>query len=132
MTCTERILSNEYVDLVVNFVLPPEYEYETASDYCRHEVTEDLQIFYVKRDILPQLRLSQVSYSFIPKCYGLMQQPVPGGINNLNTLSLSDAGILSVQRPPLNLTGKRVTIGFIDTGDCVIFMPADNYTMNWR
>lgn len=119
MTCTERILSNEYVDLVVNFVLPPEYEYEAASDYCRHEVTEDLQIFYVKRDILPQLRLSQASYSFIPKCYGLMQQPATGEINKLNTLSLSDAGILSVQRPPLNLTGKRVTIGFIDTGERV-------------
>lgn len=116
MTCRERILSNEYADLVVNFVLPPEYEYERPTDYCRHEITEDLQIFYVPRSALPQLRLTQSSYSFIPKCYGLVQTASQGGNADLNTLSLSDAGILSVQRPPLSLTGKRVTIGFIDTG----------------
>jgi hypothetical protein len=40
----------------------------------------------------------------------------------LNNLSMAESGILSVQRPPLNLTGERVTIGFIDTGERVIIM----------
>lgn len=116
MTCRERILSNQYADLVVNFILPPEYEYERPADYCRHEITDDLQIFYIERSLLPEFRSVQGAYSFIPRCYGLVQMTSQGGGVNLNTLSLSDAGILSVQRPPLNLTGKRVTIGFIDTG----------------
>lgn len=116
VTCRERILSNEYADLVVNFVLPPEYEYERPTDYCRHVITEDLQIFYINRSNLPELRLARSSYAFIPKCYGLVQMASQDGGVNLNTLSLSDAGVLSVQRPPLSLTGKRVTIGFIDTG----------------
>ena len=36
--------------------------------------------------------------------------------SSLNTLSLAESGILIVQGEPLNLTGKNVTIGFIDTG----------------
>ncbi len=116
MTCRERILSNEYADLVVNFVLPDEYEYERPVDYCNHIINEDLQLFYIKRSDLPDLRFSKASYSFIPKCYGLVQVDQQERGVDLNTLSLADVGILSVQRPPLNLTGKNVTIGFIDTG----------------
>lgn len=115
MTCRDRILSNEYADLVVNFVLPPEYEYDRPADACRHVINDDLQIYYIERSLLPSLRTAQSSYAFVPKCYGLVQV-APQGSASLNTLSLSDAGILSVQRPPLSLTGKRVTIGFIDTG----------------
>jgi subtilisin family serine protease len=37
-------------------------------------------------------------------------------VSVLNNLSMAESGILSVQRPPLSLTGERVTIGFIDTG----------------
>ena len=116
MTCRERILSNEYADLVVNFVLPDEYEYVRPVDYCKHVINEDLQLYYIKRSDLPDLRFSLASYSFIPKCYGLVQVEQQDRGVNLNTLSLADVGILSVQRPPLNLTGKNVTIGFIDTG----------------
>lgn len=116
MTCRDRILSNEYADLVVNFVLPPEYDYERPTDFCRHVIHEDLQIFYVNRGLTPELRNAQAAYAFVPKCYGLVQEEQQDRTVNLNTLSLADVGILSVQRPPLNLTGKNVTIGFIDTG----------------
>lgn len=116
MTCRERILSNEYADLIVNFVLPDEYEYERPADYCKHKMNEDLQIYYIRRSDLPDLRFSKASYSFIPKCYGLVQLEQENRRVGLNTLSLADVGILTVQRPPLNLTGKNVTIGFIDTG----------------
>lgn len=116
MTCRERILSNEYADIVVNFVLPSDYEYERPADACNHVINEDLQVFYIRRSDLPELRVAQSSYSFVPKCYGLVQVDQQDRSVNLNTLSLADVGILSVQRPPLNLTGKNVTIGFIDTG----------------
>lgn len=124
MTCKERILSNDYVDVIVNFVLPPEYE--RPVDYCYHAITEDMGIMYINRDIVPQARMTQATYSFIPKCYGLVDIERAGGRRDsdirmsqtasLNTLSMSESGILSVQGPPLNLTGKRVTVGFIDTG----------------
>ena len=113
MTCRDRILSNEYADLVVNFILPAEYEYDRPTDICRHVINEDLQVYYINRGLIPELRYASSSYSFVPKCYGLMQ--IQSGAN-LNTLSLSDAGILSAQRPPLELTGKNVVIAFIDTG----------------
>ena len=113
MTCRDRILSNEYADLVVNFILPEEYEYDRPTDTCHHVINEDLQVYYINRGLIPELRYASSSYSFVPKCYGLMQ--IQSG-TNLNTLSLSDAGILSAQRPPLELTGKNVVIAFIDTG----------------
>lgn len=116
MTCRERILSNDYADLVVNFILPEDYDYERPEDYCRHVIHEDLQLYFINRSLLPELRYAQESYAFVPKCYGLVQVAQQDRGVNLNTLSLADVGILSVQRPPLNLTGKNVTIAFIDTG----------------
>lgn len=113
MTCRDRILSNEYADLVVNFTLPEEYDYDRPTDSCYHVINEDLQIYYINRGLIPELRSTSLSYSFVPKCYGLMQTQAG---TNLNTLSLSDAGILSAQRPPLELTGKNVVIAFVDTG----------------
>lgn len=114
MTCRDRILSNEYADLVVNFVLPQEYGFGENLDSCRHIINDDLQVYYINRSLVPELRYARSSYSFVPKCYGLAQMPRADA--NLNTLSLSDAGILSVQRPPLELTGKNVVAAFVDTG----------------
>lgn len=122
MTCRERILSNEYTDIIVNFVLPDDYEYGGFDDYCRHVIHEDLQIYYINRAVVPEIRYAQSSYSFIPKCYGIVQEEQSVRNAQLDTLSLADAGILAVQKPPLNLTGKNVVIGFIDTGERVIIM----------
>jgi subtilisin family serine protease len=107
MTCKERILSDEYLDLVVNFPIPEYYNDKAGIDYCYHQVTEDIGIVYAKRSELPKARFTQATYSFYPKCYGLMAA-------DLGYLSAS--GILSVQDGALNLTGKGVTIGFVDTG----------------
>lgn len=126
MTCKERILSNEYVDLVVNFNLPPNYEYIHTEDYCYHSVTEDIGILYLNRGQMPQVQYMQAAYSFLPKCYGLVDiEPCDNikqseinmaQVSGLNTLYLSESGILSVQNPPLNLTGKGVITAFVDTG----------------
>lgn len=116
MTCKDRILSNEYTDIIVNFVLPEDHAYKMPEDHCRHIIHEDLQIYYINRALVPELRYAQSSYSFIPKCYGLVQAEHLDRSVSLDTLSLADVGILAVQKPPLNLTGKNVTIAFIDTG----------------
>ena len=114
-TCKERILSNDYSDILIDFVLPEEYISDLPGDFCFHKLDNDLGILYIQRNRIADADYAESGYSFLPKCYGLMQQ---NSINssNLNTLSLSDAGILSVQNPPLSLTGKKVTIGFIGTG----------------
>lgn len=117
MTCREKILSNEYADIIVDFRLPQDSEYRFGEDSCYHEVEGELGILYAKRSELPPINLSSMSYSFIPKCYGLMQlETAFGGNEDFDTASLIDAGILQVQGQPLELTGRGVTIGFIDTG----------------
>ena len=117
MTCQEMILSNDYADIIVDFKITEQRPYETPTDICYHNVEGDLGIVYAKRSELPPITLSSLSYSFLPKCYGLMQMDeVTGGVQEFDTTSLIEAGILQSQGQPLELTGRRVTIGFIDTG----------------
>lgn len=121
MTCRERILSNDYADILGDVILSGDYVYDLPFDYCFHQITQDLGVLYIDRSVNENFRMGQRAYSLTPKCYGLMEY---GGKRmltaaqdrNLNTLSLAESGILAVQGQPLNLTGKNVTIGFIDTG----------------
>lgn len=115
MTCKERILSNDYADTLVYILLPEEYNYDLPIDYCYHHLANEWGILYVDRGSIQYNRAGQIAYSNLPKCYGLMECKAAQD-RNLNTLSLAASGILSVQGEPLNLTGKNVTIGFIDTG----------------
>lgn len=108
MTCKEKILSNEYADLITDYTLPFELIREDL-DYCRTPIENQYNIFYVsRRQILP-ISVSEYVYQQIPKLYGLMQEP-------FDPNSLNSSGITSVQRAPLNLTGRGVILGFIDTG----------------
>ncbi len=115
MTCGERILSNDYADILVDYELPEEYGYAPDTDYCYHSLGNGQGILYIERtDRLSSERLARL-YSHIPKCYGLMECRAAQAAG-LNTFGLSESGILRVQNEPLNLKGENVTIGFIDTG----------------
>lgn len=118
MTCKERILSNDYADIILDFILPERFAYEIPADSCYHNVLGDLRIVYLKREEISPISVSNASYYFVPRCYGLTQTELNGigGTQAYNSIALSEAGILSVQGQPLNLTGRNVTIGFIDTG----------------
>lgn len=121
MTCKERILSNDYADILGDVILTGDYEPELPFDYCFHQITQDLGVLYIERSVNENFRMGQRAYSLTPKCYGLMEygkETVLGAAQNrnLNTLGMAASGILAVQGEPLNLTGKNVTIGFIDTG----------------
>lgn len=107
MTCKERILSNDYLDLITDYRLPEEYNYDLPIDYCYHQVEGELGILYVEREGSDRIGFVSDNYLYIPKCFGLMQE---------NEIPLLESGITSVQNPPLALTGKDVVIGFIDTG----------------
>ena len=96
MTCKERILSNDYADTLVYILLPEEYNYDLPIDYCYHHLANEWGILYVDRANALYNREGQVAYSVLPKCYGLMEcRAAQNG--NLNTLSLAESGILSVQ-----------------------------------
>lgn len=116
MTCKERILSNDYADIITDFVIPERFNYQIPVDNCIHQVMGDLRILYIKKDAIPRISISDASYYFIPRCYGLTQLEGMGGSREYNSIALMEAGILATQGQPLNLTGINVTIGFIDTG----------------
>ncbi len=116
MDCKTRILSNDYADLIVDFDLEEENLENTAGDFCFYQVEDNLRIFYVKRDELPDLSVSDYRYLYLPACYGLMQigETIDGV--GFNTSALEATGILNVQRPPLELTGLGCILAIIDTG----------------
>lgn len=119
MDCRERILSNDYADILVDFTLPQELNYEMPGDFCYHRIIGNLGVAYVERSGLPRIDVSTMNFNFLPKAYGLMEESSnnPGAIrNDFDTVSLLSSGILQMQGQPLYLTGRDVTIAVIGTG----------------
>ncbi|MCM1038900.1 MAG: S8 family peptidase [Roseburia sp.] len=108
MTCKERILSNDYADLIIDYVLPEEALARQEVDYCFRAIDEEFGIAYVNRDEIPPLSVGVYTYSSIPNLYGLMQ--------TFQAENLVEMGNLRMQSPPLSLQGRGVIIGFVDTG----------------
>lgn len=112
--CRERILSNNYLDILVDFDITPEILFQGSvenPDYCEQRLSENLKILHVAASAVPSQNSIGLGYQYIPKCYGLLQDT---GIPDLT--ALSEAGILTVSGPPLSLTGRNVIMGIIDTG----------------
>ena len=106
---SEAITSEDYIDYITDYRITEEEMGEGVLDYCFLQVNEQYRVNYVNRSQLPGVRVSDYYYYSIPKLYGLVQ-------NEFNTLNLTDTAIYQVQKPPLNLTGRGVLIGFVDTG----------------
>lgn len=111
MECTNSnaIISNDYLDYITDYIVEDDRLNGQILDYCTLTVNEKYRINYVNRSQIPDLRVSGFSYYGTPNLYGLLQ-------TNFNTLNLTEAGIYQVQGPPLELTGRQVLVGFIDTG----------------
>ncbi len=110
MTCQEMILSNDFAD-ILNFGTDRILFLDSyGEDYCEQKVYENESIVYASRSAVMPLHETDYWYHYLPKLYGLMQDI------EYNPLSLIESGILQLQRPPLELTGRGVIIGFIDTG----------------
>lgn len=107
--CNMRILSEEYLDIPLDFDISPEALYpgdEISTDLCTIKISDDLYVLYVAASSVPPLNNAKYRYQYIPKCYGLQ-----------NDLSVLDAaGVLPINAEPLNLTGRGVLMGFVDTG----------------
>lgn len=118
MTCAEKVRSEEYREILIDYEVSETDIAAAIDDYCRVPVDSDISILYFRtpRSVNEPVDLSFYPYYSVPKCYGLMQQEAGTAGQAFDSLALAEAGILQVQREPLSLTGRGVTIGFVDTG----------------
>lgn len=112
MTCKEKILSNEYADLITDYVTADELTGTSPVEYCFHGIDAGYGVANVNRSMVPSMSIGYFGYTAIPVLYGLMQ----AGSDIFNPENLADTGSIRVQNPPLSLQGSGVVIGFIDTG----------------
>lgn len=108
VTCREKILSEDYYDLITDYLFTEEFRESTVPDYCFTKIDDKYGLVYVRSDEVPAMNAATFGYSLIPKLYGLMQ--------DFNQIPLIESNITRVQQPPLSLTGSGVIIACIDTG----------------
>ncbi len=114
MTDREKIASDDYFDVLSDYSQPEELPI-TVSDYVFQPIDRNLGVTYINRNEISALSARDFTYRSIPKVYGLQQiETMPGGA--FDPTALMRSGVLQVQREPLNLTGRGVVLGFLDTG----------------
>lgn len=112
VNCREKILSNDYYDVIMDF--PYQLLEDSTEDLCYADIDGLFNVVYFNRAILVNAQEYFFSYRSIPKLYGLMQEgSVAGGFDPGNLIT---SGITQIQRPPLALSGRGVVICIIDTG----------------
>lgn len=104
--CKEWILSEEYRDFIINDNRTAFLENIAQDPTCEQSAGFNYRCVYLPKLQAGSLNSKQFSYNSIPKCYA------PLSMDTLN-----QAGILSIQNyPTLQLKGKGILIGFIDSG----------------
>lgn len=107
--CRERILSDSYGDLIIDFQPPARRIFpERVQDYCTIPVGI-FNLLYVNRTEVSPFSENLYAYVNMPNLYGLMQ-------TEFDATSLMVSGITQIQRPPLSLNGSGTVIAIIDTG----------------
>lgn len=121
MTCEEMIYSNDYADNIFNYFTGYIGGEDVLRNGCINYITEDLAILHVLRREDYLYSLESVPYAYIPKLYGLM-----------DSSNVEATGAKRVQDVNgLNLRGKDVIVGVIDTGidyENPLFRNADGTT----
>lgn len=112
MTDREKIVSNDFYDLISDFTLPGGIAGD-FPDAVYQPVSGEIGISYINRSEVIPMSVSNFTYPVIPKLYGLMQSPFE---ETFDPTQLIRSGILQMQEGSLDLTGKGVVIGFLDTG----------------
>ena len=113
MNCREKILSEDYMSILLDYV-PEEADRESEA-FCYQQVDGTLGIYYLDRSAVLPLSPINYLYRYLPQLFCLGAFPAAGS-RTFRTEPLEGSGILAQQRPPLELTGRRVVMAFIDTG----------------
>lgn len=120
MDCKEKILSEDYYDLLADYDVMLRYGEQEGADFCYKKISDNLYIVYESKKDIPGYDISLVRYESIPKCFGLMsdvtQAENEAGRTGFNYEPLIRSGILETNQPPLSLTGQGVILAFVDTG----------------
>lgn len=103
ISCRERILSDNYYDFIVDYRI--EKQNTNVKDYCTVMMPTGGFLAYANKNELPPLSIALYGYSIIPKLYTTQDKQ-----------ALAESGILAIQNGNLQLTGKGVLVGIIDTG----------------
>ena len=132
MDCKERILSEDYLDLLADYDVMLKYRDVESADFCYLQIDDELYVAYSSKKDVPGYDISLVKYESIPKCFGLMSdmEQTQAGIEraDFNYNPLIQSGIIETNNPPLALTGQGVIVAFIDTGiryDLDVFKNSD-------
>ena len=118
MDCKDRILSNDYYDILTDF--PVSFVEAANLDQCFVNIENLYNVVYLNRSELSNRNEYFYDYRSVPKLYGLMQQDTNPYRFDPNSMIVS--GITQVQREPLRLTGRGVVMCLIDTGERVIIL----------
>lgn len=106
MTCEDMIYSNDYVDFMINDFEMYHGGTQRYQGGCVNPIVDKIAILHSPQTTDPLTNLESVPYSFIPKLYGLM-----------DTSNMDIVGVTTVQNENrLNLDGKNVIVGIVDTG----------------
>ena len=104
--CREKILSEDYLDLIFEYRTEIEEGGEKSSGYCVEIVDDLYAIAHISAEDLPPYSVSAYGFRTIPSLFSLQ-----------DTGSMAVSGILRAQNQPLpDLRGQGILIGFIDTG----------------
>lgn len=130
--CREKIISNDYIDFVLDFPLEEIFGEEGVRyDYCYQQVDSRIGILSINRNQLPDTSLLSNDYMSFPDILGLQQEMSGQGEETAQTMligqtdsrgeqfnpsPLIQSGITQVQDARLNLTGRGVILAFADTG----------------
>lgn len=102
----EMLLSNDYLDIILNFRTSPAVWMQEFQDYGAQPFGGGFGMVHARLDQFPQNPMENIGYYAVPKLF-----------TTLDTTSLEASGILQVQTQPLlNYKGRNVILGFIDTG----------------
>lgn len=104
--CKERILSEDYRDFILDGIQTTFLSNIALENSCIQNADFRYRCIYVPAIQAEPITLKQFPYASIPKCYA-----------PISLEALNQAGILSIQNyPTLQLKGKGVLIGFLDSG----------------
>lgn len=104
--CKERILSEDYRDFILDDIRTVPTSGAESDYLCEQDAGHGYRCLYLSALQAEPLTLARFPYTSIPKCY-----------TPLSLETLNQAGILPIQNyPTLQLKGRGVLIGFLDSG----------------
>ncbi len=106
-SCEERVYSEDYYSVLLDFWPEGGRVDNEMQDYCYMKISSIVGALVMNKRELTPLSFTDYTYRFLPKLYAPMQNV---------SFPLLKSGILQVQQPPLELTGRNVIIGIADSG----------------